>query len=126
MQLWLKLMKVANKFAGFADVNVRERAERISHDIQLEYGAMHSGYPIASQIEYVPNIIDEARIRKKGDWGPFHELGHNFQGQFWNINGKTSEATCNWWAIVMSESLKVKYDLRQRWALAETPLSTLN
>lgn len=79
--------------------------ERVVPDRQISAGFMHSGYPFmcilgASQKE----ITDLARLRQAGNWGFFHELGHNHQRRDWTFENQT-EVTCNLFSLYVMERL---------------------
>lgn len=52
------------------------RHDRIVLDRQISAGYMHSGYPIMALLDQQKKIADPKEL-KKGNWGFFHELGHN-------------------------------------------------
>lgn len=55
---------------------------------------MHSGYPIMTHLDAAPRMVNLAALRSVGEWGLFHELGHNHQADAWTFDG-TVEVTCN-------------------------------
>lgn len=74
------------------------RKERIVPDNQISVGYMHSGYPIMTGYdiceydgEKLPKIFG---LNKEDNWGLLHELGHNFQRDYWCFEG-TIEVTVN-------------------------------
>jgi hypothetical protein len=79
-------------------------------DRQISAGYMHSGYPIMTPIdESMVVALDEARLRREGAWGHFHELGHNLQQPEWTFEG-TGEVTNNVLAMyVYPEVLKLPF-----------------
>ncbi|XP_063414932.1 TRPM8 channel-associated factor 3-like [Mytilus trossulus] len=82
------------------------RGQWVVTDEQPSIGYMHSGYPIVTHLDMAdPNKIYEDCFllsrdhilnvnNRKGSWGMFHELGHNFQDSMWTWAG-TKEVTCN-------------------------------
>ncbi len=109
---------------------MRERAERVSYDIQISGGSLHSGYPIMGHIP-LGNVINVTGLQTSGTWGVFHELGHNHQWKQWSIPA-TGETGCNWWSMYMFEYIgiedvhKSKYDRSARiydWILSGKPWS---
>ncbi|KAF7457326.1 Peptidase family M60 domain containing protein [Cryptosporidium felis] len=74
--------------------------ERIVCDIQISDGYMHSGYPIMVHLDMVEDylykggLLDLKTIKNEGNWGIYHELGHNRQSNYWTFNG-TEEVTVN-------------------------------
>lgn len=85
----------------------RARPERFVLDRQISNGWMHSGYPLMGHLESVADLLDaEGAVARRGVWGPFHELGHNFQFQPWVLAG-TVETTCNLWSVYLYERVGV-------------------
>ncbi len=82
----------------------RVRAERIVTDRQISAGWMHSGYPIMAQLASAPDIVEFAHLQANGDWGVFHELGHNHQWMDWLLPG-TTEASVNLWSVYVYEEV---------------------
>ena len=81
----------------------RPRAERFAMDVQISAGWMHSGYPIMGY-QYTSVLADDAALEASGDWGAFHELGHNHQYGPTNLPG-TTECTVNLWSVYASETV---------------------
>lgn len=74
-------------------------------DRQISAGWMHSGYPIMGPEEASWDaLLDLDTLSVAGSWGPFHELGHNFQYSPWVLPG-TTETTCNLWSLYLFEQL---------------------
>jgi hypothetical protein len=79
--------------------------ERVVPDIQISAGFMHSGYPFMCFINpSEASMVDLAKLSTKGDWGFFHELGHNHQRTDWTFPGQT-EVTCNFFSLYCMEKL---------------------
>ncbi|CAF3368235.1 unnamed protein product [Rotaria socialis] len=75
------------------------RRERVVCDEQPSLGYMHSGYPVVTHMDVSdPNsdgfLLDCEKLKQKGAWGLFHELGHNMQQGWWTFDG-TGEVTVN-------------------------------
>ena len=49
-------------------------------------------------------LLNLANLSKNGDWGAFHELGHNMQDPMWTFSG-TGEVTCNIFTLHAMEKL---------------------
>jgi hypothetical protein len=81
----------------------RERPERIVSDVQISAGYMHSGYPIMTHLDAAPRMVDLA-VMKQGEWGLFHELGHNHQSGDWTFGG-TGEVTVNLFTLYVYEKV---------------------
>jgi hypothetical protein len=79
--------------------------ERVVPDRQISAGFMHSGYPFMCWIEpSQKDSIDLPKLTKEGNWGFFHELGHNHQRRDWTFDGQT-EVTCNFFSLYVMEKL---------------------
>ncbi|XP_078616171.1 TRPM8 channel-associated factor 1-like [Branchiostoma floridae x Branchiostoma japonicum] len=75
------------------------RRERVVADSQPCAGYMHSGYPIVTHLDIAEkdsdaSVLNMSLLKTKGNWGLFHELGHNMQRDAWTFEG-TTEVTCN-------------------------------
>jgi Peptidase M60, enhancin and enhancin-like/N-terminal domain of M60-like peptidases len=81
----------------------RERPERIVCDEQISAGYMHSGYPIMTWMDQPKNFASRDSLFK-GNWGIFHELGHNHQVGEWTFEG-TGEVTCNLFSFYVYDKL---------------------
>lgn len=84
----------------------RKSPERYVPDVQISAGYMHSGYPIMTHLDAVPPMWDAAKL-KAGNWGLFHELGHNHQHGEWTFDG-TGEVTNNLWSLYLMEKIAGK------------------
>lgn len=82
----------------------RARAERAVVDRQISAGWMHSGYPFMAHDVSAPELLDLAGLRSGGDWGAFHELGHNHQWLPWVLPG-TTESSVNLFTLVAMEQV---------------------
>ena len=79
--------------------------ERVVPDIQISAGFMHSGYPFMCWLNpSEAEIVDLQKLSTKGNWGFFHELGHNHQRTDWTFPGQT-EVTCNFFSLYCMEKL---------------------
>ncbi len=101
LDFWQEVMDAANTLAGIDD---HPRAERFVTDRQISAGWMHSGYPLMAHLESTRDFIDVDFLRAEGSWGPFHEIGHNYQWVDWVLPG-TTEATCNLWSVYIYEQV---------------------
>ncbi|XP_078696217.1 TRPM8 channel-associated factor 1-like isoform X1 [Branchiostoma floridae x Branchiostoma belcheri] len=77
------------------------RRERVVADRQPCAGYMHAGYPIVTHMDTADkdsssgaSVLNMSLLKTKGNWGLFHELGHNMQRDAWTFEG-TTEVTCN-------------------------------
>jgi hypothetical protein len=80
------------------------RVERAVFDVQISAGWMHSGYPFMAHDLSVPNVVDLEHMNESGDWGMFHELGHNHQWMPSTLPG-TTETGCNFASVYLMEEL---------------------
>jgi hypothetical protein len=82
----------------------RERAspERYVSDLQISVGYMHAGYPIMTFLDAAPRFVNVDHLRNKGDWGMFHEMGHNHQSRDWTFAG-AGEVTVNLFSLYILE-----------------------
>ncbi len=101
LNIWTEVLDAAADLAGRP--RVRERPERYVSDVQISAGYMHAGYPIMTHLDAAPAMISAAEMRK-GQWGLFHELGHNHQDPVWTFNG-TGEVTCNLFTLYILETV---------------------
>jgi hypothetical protein len=86
------------------DPEGRRSAERFSSDVQLCAGWMHAGYPIMIPNVTAKELVSLDSLKSKGDWGFFHELGHNHQNGDWTFGG-TGEVTVNFFTLYCLEHL---------------------
>lgn len=87
----------------------RASPERYCPDRQISAGYMHSGYPIMTWMDVAPAFVDLHLLTtngdgKGGDWGFFHEMGHNHQVGDWTFDG-TGEVTNNIFALFLIEKM---------------------
>ncbi len=82
----------------------RARPERYVTDVQISAGYMHAGYPIMTHLDAAPRFVDLEKLSTKGDWGMFHEMGHNHQRRDWTFAG-TGEVTVNLFSLYLMETV---------------------
>lgn len=121
LEYWDAVVRTHHELRG-TDVSDYKR-ERVVADCQPVVGYMHAGYPIVISLDicYKPmdgaaGIFELDRLRKEGNWGMFHEFGHNMQRGEWTFEGAT-EVTVN---IFSSHAMKhvVGLELNQQpWLL---------
>lgn len=70
---WDRVMQAEDKLAGGP---VRKGPMRFVVCRQISAGWGHSGYPAMGEMPWANGIVAESTLAK-GDWGMFHELGHN-------------------------------------------------
>jgi len=102
MKVWDEIIEKAAELCGDVD-RTKYRAERIVFERQPSAGYMHSGYPVAApQDKSAIQAVDSRSLRTEGNWGFFHEYGHNHQHDLWALPG-TGETTCNLWSVYLFE-----------------------
>ena len=82
----------------------RRYAERLVGDDQLCAGWMHAGYPIMIPNVTTKDLVNLDALKAKGDWGFFHEIGHNHQNGDWTFEG-TGEVTVNFFTLYCMEKM---------------------
>lgn len=97
--------RVADADADLATIpHERRRPERYVADVQISAGYMHAGYPIMTHLDAAPRFVDLATLQRDGDWGMFHELGHNHQSADWTFDG-TGEVTVNLFTMYVLDTV---------------------
>lgn len=109
MTFWDQVLDAMADFAAIP--RARESAERYVPDVMISAGYMHSGYPIMTFLDAVPDMTSLARM-KKGPWGLLHELGHNHQEDEWTFEG-TGEVTNNVFVLYVLDTLCKRADWAQ-------------
>ena len=102
MRFWDRVLDADADLA--ARPGERARPERYVADVQISAGYMHAGYPIMTHLDAAPRFVDLETLSRKGDWGMFHELGHNHQSPDWTFAG-TTEVTCNLFSLYVLETV---------------------
>jgi hypothetical protein len=101
LEWWDKAMALEDDLIGL----VRLAPERVVPDRQISAGFMHSGYPFMCWIDpSQKDSVDLPKLTKEGNWGFFHELGHNHQRTAWTFDGQT-EVNCNLFSLYVMEKL---------------------
>lgn len=99
--VWNGIIETCAQLVGVDRDNYR--AERVVFDRQISAGGMHSGYPFAAHLgKDSIQAVDASALKSEGNWGFFHELGHNHQHDLWSLPG-TGETTCNLWSVYVFE-----------------------
>lgn len=101
MELWNRVVDAEDDLAAWP--RPRTRPERIVPDVQISAGYMHAGCPVMVQSDMNNVLADRDRL-SKGQWGFFHELGHNHQSRDWTFDG-TGEVTCNLFSLYVFETV---------------------
>ena len=101
LEWWDKVVAAEDHLVGWP---ARASQERVVPDRQISAGGMHSGYPFMCHLTSAPMITDLTRLSTKGDWGFFHELGHNHQSPMWSFPGQ-GEVTVNFFSLYCMEKI---------------------
>lgn len=99
---WDRALDACWTFAGWP--GQRTVPERFVFDMQISAGFMHSGYPIMAHVPSAKDAIDLEKLRREGQWGLFHELGHNHQGRAYTFNSFV-EVTVNLHTLYLMKTL---------------------
>lgn len=98
---WDDVLLHAAILARRAAPGERARPERFVADEQISAGYMHAGYPLMCHLDQAANLVSAANLRE-GNWGFFHEVGHNHQSPDWTFEG-TGEVTVNLFTLFVYE-----------------------
>ena len=101
MDFWDAALQMEHNLSGFTPW---PRIERAVFDVQISAGWMHSGYPFMAHTASVAGVVNGTYMYENGDWGMFHELGHNHQWMSSTLPGNT-ETTCNLYSMYLMEEL---------------------
>ena len=101
MNWWDTALNMEHQLYGFEPW---PRVERAVFDVQISIGWMHSGYPFMAHDLSVPDVVNYTYMSENGDWGMFHELGHNHQWMPSTLPGNT-ETSCNFASVYLMEDL---------------------
>ena len=101
MDWWDQALIMEHELYGFLPW---PRIERAVFDAQISAGWMHSGYPFMAHDLSAESVVNVSRMSEEGDWGMFHELGHNHQWMPSTLPG-TTEASCNFASVYLMEEL---------------------
>ncbi|MFK8115632.1 MAG: M60 family metallopeptidase [Rubripirellula sp.] len=102
MTYWNEVMDTCADLAMIS--HQRASPERFVIDVQISAGYMHAGYPIMAPRNLADEVLDVETVRKKGNWGVFHEIGHNHQEPEWTYSGM-GEVTVNLFSMYVYETL---------------------
>lgn len=116
IKTWDQILDLEAEFAS--GPYLRERPERITCDIQISAGYMHSGYPVMTHMDVEEDLVNEERLRRDGDWGFYHEFGHNHQSPYWTFDG-AGEVTVNYFTLYVMEKLNGKSPERAKYELSD-------
>jgi hypothetical protein len=77
MGYWDNVVALHDELGGMA--HVRNGPERVNVDVQISVGLFHAGYPAQGPQKQCRGMVDIEKLKTKGNWGWFHELGHEAQ-----------------------------------------------
>jgi len=101
MDWWDQALEMEHELYGYLPW---PRVERAVFDAQISAGWMHSGYPFMAHDLSVAGVVNSSYMSENGDWGMFHELGHNHQWMPSTLPG-TTETGCNFASVYLMEEL---------------------
>lgn len=101
-EFWDRALDACWAFAGWP--GERLVPERFVFDLQISAGFMHSGYPIMAHLTSAEDATNLDKLRREGQWGFFHELGHNHQGRAYTFNSFV-EVTVNLHTLYLMKTL---------------------
>ena len=78
-EYWDAAVAEEDRVGGFE--GVRKFPERINVDVQISAGLLHAGYPIQGPFYASRDLVNYEKLITEGDWGYFHELGHEMQAR---------------------------------------------
>jgi hypothetical protein len=103
LKWWGKVVDTEAELAGWP--KQPPPAERIVVDRDISAGWMHSGYPVMAHLATEKDLIDLPTLQAKGNWGYFHELGHNHEGQAYTFGGDYVEVDVNLFSMYVMQKL---------------------
>ena len=112
---WDRILDLAAELGSWPDP--RSSPERFVVDRQISAGYLHAGYPIMTYLNESANVVDAEHLRTDGNWGFFHEVGHNHQNSDWTFDG-TVEVTVNLFTLYIYEFLCGIPVAEHRWGSA--------
>jgi len=102
MRFWDRVLDACADLATIP--TERPFAERIVVDEQISAGYLHAGYPIMGPLSTTGELLDLKTLQSKGNWGYYHELGHNHQQPEWTWDGLT-EVTVNLFSLYVLDTI---------------------
>lgn len=77
MEYWDKVVALHDELGGMA--HTRFGPERVNVDMQISVGLFHAGYPCQGPQKQCRGVVDLEKLKTQGNWGWFHEMGHESQ-----------------------------------------------
>ena len=103
MELWNHILDTCADLAAWPSHD-RKFPQRYCADAQLCAGYMHAGHPIMLPTSAAPKLVDREHLLKEGNWGLYHETGHNHQHRDWTFGG-TGEVTVNLFTLYILDKV---------------------
>jgi hypothetical protein len=103
LQFWDKVVTAEAELAGWPAPPAPP--ERLVVDRDISAGYMHSGYPIMAHLESARDMLNVTTLSTKGDWGVFHELGHNHEGQAYTFGADYVEVDVNLFSMYIMQKV---------------------
>ena len=100
---WDRVVDLTRELAAW-DPRTPSIPQRFVVDRQISNGYMHAGYPLMAHLDQQANLVDAGHLLREGNWGFFHEVGHNHQNYDWTFEG-TVEVTVNLFTLFVYERL---------------------
>ena len=100
---WDHVLALSAELAAWPP-GARAYPERFVVDRLISVGYMHAGYPLMAHLDQQSNLVDAGHVTGTGNWGFFHEVGHNHQHGDWTFGG-TVEVTVNLFTLYVFERL---------------------
>jgi hypothetical protein len=100
---WDKVMDAEDALVGWPKRTAPP--ERIVPDLEISAGWMHSGYPVMSHMASAAALVDLKKLTTQGDWGYFHELGHNHEAQACTFGSDYVEVNVNFCSLYVMEKV---------------------
>ncbi len=77
LKYWDKVVALHDELGGMA--YTRFGPERVNVDVQISVGLFHAGYPAQGPQKQCRGVVDLEKLKTRGNWGWFHEMGHESQ-----------------------------------------------
>ncbi len=101
LEYWGKVVDAEAELAGWPKQPAPP--ERLVPDREISAGWMHSAYPVMYHAASTASLVDLEKLKKEGDWGFFHELGHNHEAQACTFGGDYVEVNVNFFSLYVME-----------------------
>lgn len=114
MDYWDGVVALHDQLGGYTEL--RRMPERINVDCQISVGLFHAGYPTQGPQKQCRGVVDLPRLQSTGNWGWFHELGHEAQrrpDKAWGWNNPYTfdgsiEVTVNFYSAHAFDQLRMR------------------